>query len=122
SQQSKFLLPGHLADPELDLDTLNMDAKWTFQKNDQLLLDLRRLNFSRQEMQGSFSGTHLLPLDRQASNSLGIIDMHGTITGLPLADVGDYLPLEMNDGARTWLAGALVGGTLRDGEITIKGD
>lgn len=122
ARQVKFLLPGYFVDPELDFDVMNVDAKWVFQKNDQLLVDVRKLNFAKQQMQGAFAGTHLMPLDRTRNSSLGVVDMRGTITGLPLAEVGDYLPIQMDADAREWLSNALVGGTLRDGQIKIKGD
>lgn len=122
ARRVKFLLPGYFADPKLDFDSMNVDAKWTFEKNDQLLVDVRKLNFTKQQMQGAFAGTHLMPLDRTSNPSLGVVDMHGTITGLPLAEVGNYLPIQMDDDARGWLRDALVGGTLRDGQIKIKGD
>tara|TARA_R110001599_G_scaffold171353_1_gene362232 strand:+ start:235042 stop:239457 length:4416 start_codon:yes stop_codon:yes gene_type:complete len=122
ARQAKFLLPGYFIEPELDFDVMNVDVKWTFQKNDQLLVDVRKLNFTKQQMHGAFVGTHLMPLNKNPNDSLGVVDMHGSITGLPIAEVGHYLPLQMNDDARRWLSDALVGGTLRDGEIRIKGD
>lgn len=122
SRQIKLALPTYFVEPEVVFDELNMDAKWVFQKNDQLFLDVRKMTFAREGLTGSLSGTHLMPLNRQAGHPLGTIDMSGTLTGLELKRLGDYLPTELDPEVRTWLTGALVGGTLRDGTVRIKGD
>lgn len=121
SNNATFSLPSLFADPGVLFDDLKMDAKWTLQKNDQLLLDVRRLDFTKQGMTGSFSGTHMMSLN-QPAGQLGTIDMNGKLNGLELNKVGDYLPLGMSPQFRDWLAGALVGGTLRDGTIKVTGD
>jgi uncharacterized protein (TIGR02099 family) len=61
-------------------------------------------------------------LKQTAGHRLGAADLRGTLDGLALEKVGDYLPLALAEHARHWLSGALVGGTLRDGAIRIKGD
>ncbi len=122
SENLKLALPGYFAEPDVLFDTLKMDAKWTFQKNDQLLLEVQKMSFARQGLLGSFTGKHVMPLQKQAPRALGMIDMTGSLTGLELNKVRDYLPLSMGEHFRSWLGSALVDGTLRDGYIKVKGD
>lgn len=121
SEQLKLSLPAYFPEPDVTFDTLKMDAKWALQQNDQLFLDVRKMSFTKDGLIASLSGTHLMPLNK-AAHSLGTIDLNGTVTGLELNKVGGYLPTAMNVHAREWLAGALVGGTLRDGRLRLKGD
>ncbi|MES2024038.1 MAG: YhdP family protein [Pseudomonadota bacterium] len=122
SDQLKLELPAYFADPDVAFDTFNMDAQWAFQKNDQLLLTVKNLNFAKQGLTASLSGTHLMPLHKQPGRALGTIDMTGSVSGLELNKVGNYLPMGMNADFRNWLAHALIAGTLRDGSIKLKGD
>jgi uncharacterized protein (TIGR02099 family) len=122
SEQLALSLPTYFSTPDIVLDSLKMDAKWTFQKNDQLLLDVRKMSFSKDELQASFAGTHLMPLQKTAGHAAGTMDLTGKVSGLELNKVGGYLPLSMEEHFRTWLGSALVGGTLRDGAIRLKGD
>ncbi|WP_325512547.1 YhdP family protein [Oxalicibacterium sp.] len=115
-------LPAYFTDPEVVFNTLKMDAKWAFRPNDQLFLDVKKLDFEKDGLTASFNGTHLMPLNRKAGHALGTIDLAGSVNGLELNKVGSYLPTAMNQLTREWLAGGLVGGTLRDGRIRIKGD
>jgi uncharacterized protein (TIGR02099 family) len=122
SQQLTLSLPTIFEKSDLRFDALNMDAKWTLAKNDELQLDLRNLDFTTQGMKGSLVGTQVVSLAESAPHRLGMTDMRGAIDGAPLDKVGDYLPLVLNEHVRHWLAHALVGGTLRDGVLRIKGD
>ncbi|WP_019141560.1 YhdP family protein [Noviherbaspirillum massiliense] len=122
SEQLKLQMPGYFEDPVMLFDRLNMQANWTFQQNDQLLLDVRRMEFVQDGLSGSLSGRHLMPLNRQQSKSPGVIDMSGKVNGLKLENIGRYLPLQTPEELRHWLTGALVGGTARDVNIRLKGD
>ena len=122
SEKIKLALPDYFTEPEIALDALKMDAKWTFQKNDQLLLEVQKMSFARQSLTGSFAGTHLISLQKQTPRALGTIDLTGSLNGLELNKVRDYLPLAMNEHFRSWLGNALIDGTLRDGYIKVKGD
>lgn len=121
SNNLKLSLPTYFTEPDVFFDALKMDAKWDFRPNDQLFLDVRRLDAEKNGLNVSLYGTHLMPLNRKG-HAPGIIDVNGTINGLELNRVGDYLPTAMNVHIRDWLTGGLVGGTLRDGRIRLKGD
>ncbi|CAN5470025.1 YhdP family protein [soil metagenome] len=122
SKQVKFLLPTYFIDPELLLDELTMQAVWTFQEKDQLLLDVRKMAFVQRGLSGSFSGTHLMPLAPSHGKPLGHIDVSGTLNGFALDTVGQYLPLSTPAALRGWLTGALVGGVARDVKIRLRGN
>ncbi|GGC10180.1 DUF3971 domain-containing protein [Oxalicibacterium flavum] len=114
--------PAYLADPVLEFDTLDVDAKWRFEKNDMLLMTVRRMAFAKDSLRVALEGSHLMPLDRRERPGTGVIDLKGTIDGLPLQQVGSYLPLGLHQDVREWLDGALAGGMLRDATLRVKGD
>ncbi|WP_293780598.1 YhdP family protein [uncultured Oxalicibacterium sp.] len=122
SKQVRFVSPAYFAEPTIGFDTLDADAKWKFEKNDMLLLTLRNLSFAKDALHVALAGTHLMPIDKQAKAEPGVIDLNGTVSGLELDRVGNYLPLGMPDDVREWLTHGLVGGTLQDGRLRLKGD
>ncbi|HTH45708.1 MAG TPA: YhdP family protein [Oxalicibacterium sp.] len=121
SQQLMLSLPTIFQKPNLQFDTLKLDAKWALQKNDELQVNLRNLNFTTQGMSASLAGTQTVSLAK-SGHRFGMADMHGALDGLPLDKVGDYLPLALDEQVRNWLTHALAGGSLHDGVIRLKGD
>ena len=122
SSNLQLHLPGYFADPLIAFDQLDMRATWAFQKGDQLLLNMASLKFARRGLHGSLSGTHLMPLDLQRGKPLGTIDVAGEFGGLDIAQIDTYLPLATPANLRGWLNGALLGGTLQEGHLKLKGD
>ena len=118
----KLNLPGYFSNPVIALDQLDMQASWSFKSNDQLLLEVRTMQLAQQGLRASFSGTHLMPLRKQVGKPLGTIDLTGNISGLDIARIDEFLPLLTPEGLRTWLTGALVGGTLQEATLKLKGD
>lgn len=122
SDNLKLQLPGYVVDPEMPFDHLNMDAHWSFQGNDRLLLEVRRMDFAQEDLSGSLSGKHLMPLNDQRGKARGTIDVSGKVTGLDLQKIDRYLPLSTPTHLRDWLGGALAGGTAEDVRVKLKGD
>jgi len=122
SKEVSFASPAYFAEPTIAFDTLDADAKWRFEKNDMLMLTIRNLSFAKDALHASLAGTHLMPINKQEKNVPGVIDLTGTITGLELNRVGNYLPLGMPEDVRHWLTYGLVGGNLQDGHLRLKGD
>ncbi|HJV50703.1 MAG TPA: YhdP family protein [Noviherbaspirillum sp.] len=118
----KLQLPGYFADPVMPFDRLLMQATWAFQGKDQLLLDVQKLDFLQDGLSGTFSGKHMMPLAGGGGKPLGTIDVSGRLNGLELQNVGRYLPQQTPEGLRDWLSGALVGGTVHDLKLKLKGD
>ena len=121
SKDLKLHLPGYFADPVMPFEELNMDAHWRFQDHDQLLLEVKKMQFRQQALEASFSGKHQMPLSEQAAGALGDIDITGTIARFDLAQIGRYLPLATPTDTQHWLIGALQGGSARDLKLRLKG-
>ncbi len=118
----KLNLPGYFSEPVMDFEKLDMQANWTFQKDDQLLLEIDRMDFVQEGLAASLSGRHLMPMKAREGTPLGQIDLTGKITKLDLASVGRYLPLATPPETRAWLAGGLEGGTAHNLALRIKGN
>lgn len=115
-------VPGYFPKPSIDLDQLGLQARWSFQHKDALLLEVQTLQFAKDAVHGALAGQYLVPLDRAHSKSLGIIDMNGTFSGLDVARIDAYLPKITPVQLRSWLTGALVSGTLQDAHVQVKGE
>lgn len=115
-------LPGYFTDSSMPFERLNMQATWAFQENDQVLLDMQKVDFVQEGLSGVLSGKHLMPLNRQKGQSQGSIDISGKLNRLELQKVGRYLPLQTPDALRQWLTGALIGGAVKDVRLKLKGD
>jgi uncharacterized protein (TIGR02099 family) len=115
-------LPGIFPDPVIPVDRLNMQAKWAFPGNDQLLFEVQSMEFVQDGMSGSLAGRHLMPLDPAQGKLGGTIDVVGKLTGVDIEKVGRYLPMNTPEALRSWLSGAFLGGTAEDVGIKLKGD
>ena len=122
AQGLKLHAPGYFADPVLRFDQFDMRASWAFKPGDQLLLEIASLQFVREGLHGSLSGRHLMPLGEHPDRPLGSIDINGKFSGLEIARIDQYLPLATPPNLRAWLDGALLGGTLQNATLRLKGD
>ncbi|WP_292934316.1 YhdP family protein [Noviherbaspirillum sp.] len=115
-------LPGYFSDPAMPFERLNVQANWVFQENNQLLVDLQKMDFVQDGLAGSFSGRHLMPLTHKPGTTQGSTDISGKLNRLELQNIGRYLPIQTPETLRTWLTGALVGGAVKDVRLKLKGD
>lgn len=115
-------LPGYFDEHALPFENLDMQATWTFQENDRLLLDVQKMDFVHDDLAGSFSGKHLMPLNRKKGSTQGTIDINGRLSRMELPKVGRYLPVQTPQTLRDWLAGALIGGAVKDVRLRVKGE
>ena len=122
SDNVKLHLGGYFAEPRVAFDQLGMQARWRFEGGDRLLLEVAQMQFARQAMHGSLSGSYLMPLNLQRGKPLGSVDLSAKVSGLELAKINDYLPLATPEHLRTWLTGAFIGGMLQDASVRLKGD
>ena len=122
SNALKLHLAGYFAEPLVALDQLGMQARWRFETGDRLLLEVAQMQFAREAMHGTLSGSYLMPLNLQRGKPLGTVDLTAKVGGLALAKINDYLPLATPEHLRTWLTGALIGGMLQDANVRLKGD
>ncbi len=121
SKNLKFRVPGYLSDPLVPFERLDLRASWSFQKNDNLLLQVDHLDFVQQGVQVDLRGHHLIPL-KPEGNRFGEIDMTAHVNALELNKVERYLPLQTPPHLRGWLGGALQHGRLQDVVVRLKGD
>jgi uncharacterized protein (TIGR02099 family) len=122
SEQVKLDMAAYLPEAEVPFDRLALQASWHVQPNNQMVFDVQRMAFKQDELSGTLSGRHVLPLTGAGGKPRGSIDMVGTVDGFDIGRIGKYLPNEMPEGLRHWLSGALVAGTARDVRIHLKGD
>lgn len=121
SKKLKFRLPGYLSDPLVPFEQLDLRASWSFQKNDNLLLQVDHLDFVQEGVKVDLRGHHLFPL-RPEGNRFGEIDMTARVNTLELNRLERYLPLQTPPHLRAWLGGALQHGRLQDVAVRLKGD
>lgn len=112
-------MPDYFSDAAMPFDKLRGQARWTFEGNEKLKLDLENLEFSQQGLRGSLSGSHVLPLD---GKSAGVADFTGNLSGFDLKKIGRYLPLQTPEHLRHWLVGALEDGQADDVALRLRGD
>lgn len=122
SKGLKLDLPGYFSEPVMMFDKLDMQASWTFQKNEQLLLEIGYMDFIQDGLAASLSGRHLMPLQARGATPLGQIDLTGKIVELDLRKVGRFLPMQTPQHTRDWLAGGLAGGRAQNLALRLKGN
>lgn len=111
--------PTYLLDPALPFEQFQLKARWAFEADNMLQVDLAQLAFKQQGLRASLRGTHRMPLD---GKNLGQVDLSGTLDNVEINSIGRYLPLQTPEHLRHWLTGALVGGVARDVSLRLRGE
>ncbi len=101
---------------KLAFDTLSAQVGW--QRNgEQFDLKLNTISFSNPDFTGSVSGTyHTTP------DGPGVIDLTGNVTRAEARSVGRYIPLQVGERVRQWLANSLLAGMSNDVKLRLKGN
>ncbi len=120
SRDAMVQLPAWFARPAMPFQRLDAQASWSLQGKEKLLVDVREFAFVQDEIEGMLKGRHVLPLTK--AGALGTIDMSGRIKRARIDHVGRYLPLQTPSSLRSWLTGALLGGSVEDVQLKIRGD
>ena len=115
-------LPGYFENPAMDFDAFQMQANWAYPKDKPVEVELKQLAFKHHGLSGSVEGTLKLPRDRKSGEFAGEADLSGTFNNFKINTVGRYLPLQMPEFTRQWLAHALEGGTVPKGSFVLKGN
>ena len=121
SSNAVLHLPGHLADPALPFEQLEMQVKWAL-REDQLQVDLDKLRFRQRGVNGTLAGKVQTSLAEGAATAPGIVDLAGRIDEFDVTQIARYLPPAASPRLRTWLGGALEAGRARDVALVLKGD
>ncbi len=116
-----FYVEDLLNTPALSFEELEADTRWSLKDKNHLLMNVASMHFSQSGLKGSLEGSHRLPRPLR-KDTLGEIDMHLHVPALELTRVAGFLPAGIPQGTRDWVSGALVDGTGRDLQLTIKGN
>ncbi|HEY4318627.1 MAG TPA: YhdP family protein [Herbaspirillum sp.] len=119
SRQLAFQLPGYFADPAMPFDRLDLQASWSFEKQDMLALHIDHMDFARPGLAGSIAGDHLWPM---RGDRPGVADLHGKLVEFDINTIGRYLPLQTPESLQHWLTGALLDGKITDADLHLQGD
>nr|WP_198979910.1 YhdP family protein [Herbaspirillum sp. ASV7] len=119
AQKLAIDLPAQMfSEPSLPLDTLKMQARWQYLKDQNLQVDIDQMQFSQPGVAGSLRGRHVLPLQ---GKSAGSVDINGELSTFDLKVVHRYLPQHISEPLRHWLTDGLLDGRLRDVQFSLKG-
>jgi len=113
-------MPDWFPEPAMPLDSLALQARWRYQPQEQLLVEVDKLAFAQGSLRGNLSGRHQLPLG--AGHGPGVADITGSLGGFRIAEVGRFLPNATPEHLREWLGTALQGGMLEDVRLRLRGD
>ncbi|WP_311197397.1 YhdP family protein [Rugamonas brunnea] len=119
TQQLVLQMPAYFTEPSMPFERLAMRARWSFEKDDKLRVQVDSLDFAQQGLTASLSGSHVLPL---AGKGLGQVDFTGKLNGFALNTIDRYLPLQTPHDLRAWLTGALEDGMAQDVTLRLRGD
>lgn len=119
AQQLVLQMPDYFAEASMPFDHLNLKARWSFEADNQLRLQIDSMDFAQEGLQGTLQGSHTLSL---AGKGPGKADLSGTLTGFQLNRIGRYLPMQTPHDITHWLTGALEGGSATDVTIRLRGD
>lgn len=115
-------LPDYFSGPEMQFDRFDLLANWEIKNNNQLMLNLAKVDLTQREMHAHFSGTHVIPISANKNQPLGLIDLTGSITRFDLQKMNHFLPINTQADLRHWLTAGLQQGYLDDVNVRIKGD
>ena len=119
SEQLVLQMPDYFSEPSMPFDHLNLKARWSFEANNQLQLQIDSMDFLQEGLSGTLQGTHTIPL---AGKGPGKADLTGTLDGFQVNRIGRYLPMQTPHDLTTWLTGALEGGVASEVSVRLRGD
>jgi uncharacterized protein (TIGR02099 family) len=122
AQDLTLQLPGYFAPAAMPFENLNLHADWNFQGQNQLQMNVQKMDFVQEGIAGSLTGKHVMSLGGSPGAEPGVIDVNARLSRLDLGKVRRYLPLQTPAYLREWLTGALVGGEVKDVKIRVKGN
>ena len=105
-------------EPRIALDKMQASIKWLHQKG-QLTVPDWQLSFSNSDAAGSWQGSWK---PSTIPNSMGVLDLQGSIARASANKVYRYLPLSIPQNVRNYVRDAVLGGTVQNVAVKIKGD
>ncbi|MFT5643665.1 MAG: hypothetical protein ACI83P_001212 [Janthinobacterium sp.] len=127
SSALSLLMPDYFQPPAMPFDQLDLQARWSFEAQDRLRVQIDKMHFAQQRLSGTLSGSHVLALAavgsaNKAGPGPGYADFSGTLDNVDLKTVKRYLPLKTPPDLRAWLGGALEQGMAKNVSIRLRGD
>jgi len=110
--------PGIFADSVVLFDRLSLDAQWKL-ANGKIDTQLRNIKFANSDAEGLAQASW--QSGEPADNSLGALDLEGSLSRGNGAKVHRYLPLALSDEVRHYVRDAVLEGTVRDVKFKLKG-
>ena len=115
SKNAALLMPTVFEEPQLDLDALNVQAKWAFPNNN-LEVTLDDAAFSNVDLAGNASGTY-----RMEPGTPGYVDVQARLTRADGKRVPRYMPNALAH-TRDWLKRSMDDGVVDDARLTLRGN
>jgi uncharacterized protein (TIGR02099 family) len=117
--------PGVFEQPVVRMDDLSGDVQWKLDGS-RISVEASKLRFANTDAQGEASikwQTASVPLGGAPEMRWpGVLDLSGSLSRANLAALPRYLPVVMNQEARTYLSQALVAGEGSNAKFKVKGD
>ncbi len=111
-------LPGIFEDSVVLLDRLSLDAQWKL-VNGKIDTQLRNIKFASSDAEGLAQASW--QSGEPADNSLGVLDLQGSLSRVNGAKVHRYLPLVLSDEVRHYVRDAVLEGAVSDVKFKVKG-
>ncbi len=111
-------LPGIFEDSVVLLDRLSLDAQWKL-ANGKIDTQLRNIKFANSDAEGLAQASW--QSGEPADNSLGVLDLQGSLSRGNGAKVHRYLPLILSDEVRHYVRDAVLEGVVSDVKFKLKG-
>jgi uncharacterized protein (TIGR02099 family) len=116
TKKSSIGLPSLFPEPQIALDSLSAQAKWTLKKG-VLDAELIRAEFAGPDAAGSAQGHY-----RNTGQGPGVINLTAALSRGEGRAVWRYMPQTISANARHWLREALKAGTASNAKLILKGD
>lgn len=117
AERLQSVLPSVFPEP-ISLDSLQFQGVLASDTRSNMRVDITRLRLHNKDILADLSGTW----HPGGDGTEGMIDLRGFIPYADVDAIDRYLPYEVNQEARDWMAHSLKAGTLRDTELILKGD
>jgi uncharacterized protein (TIGR02099 family) len=112
--------PGVFEDSRVPFDRLSMDAQWRL-VGGKAEVDLRNVKFSAPDAEGQFQASWRSPKTAAAHESMGQLDLQGSLSRGDAARAHRYLPLVLPDVVRHYVRDAVVKGDVSEVKFKVLG-
>jgi uncharacterized protein (TIGR02099 family) len=112
--------PGVFEDARVPFDRLSLDAQWRLSAG-KAVVELRNVKFSAPDAEGQFQASWRSPETAAAHESLGHLDLQGSLSRGVGARAHRYLPLVLPELVRHYVRDAVLQGDVSDVKFKVSG-